>query len=86
MTSLATIESTKFTVSRTGIEFHDELTFAEWNGIGIELVPMAKAIGFVVGDWLNYGEKRYGEKYIEGRIQAASAIGGGAAKMSFGVA
>ena len=65
MTSLATIESTKFTVSRTGIEFHDELTFAEWNGIGIELVPMAKAIGFVVGDWLNYGEKRYGEKYVE---------------------
>jgi hypothetical protein len=65
MTSLATIESSKFTVSRSGIEFHEDLTFDEWNSIGVELVPMAKAIGFVVGDWLNYGEKRYGEKYVK---------------------
>jgi hypothetical protein len=67
MLALTTPEDTspKFSVDPTGIEFHEELSFDEWSNIGAKVVPMAKTIGFVVGDWINYGESRYGEKYVE---------------------
>lgn len=57
--------SGKVTISPTGMQFHDELTFDEWREVGDAVIPAAKAIGFVVGDWLNYGAARYGEKYDE---------------------
>jgi hypothetical protein len=66
MTSLALASvSSKITIDPTGIQFHEELSFDEWNTIGQNLVPVAKSIGFIVGDWLNYGAARYGEKYTE---------------------
>ena len=65
MTLLATTNHKKFVADRNGIQFHEELSFEEWNAIGREIVPMAKSIGFIVGDWINYGEKRYGEKYTD---------------------
>jgi hypothetical protein len=29
------------------------------------IAPIANSIGFIVGDWINYGEKRYGKMYEE---------------------
>lgn len=26
---------------------------------------VGKSIGFIIGDWINYGEKKWGEKYVE---------------------
>ena len=63
--NLTTTASHKFSIERTGIRFHAELTFDEWNAIGQQLAPVAKSIGFIVGDWLNYGRARFGEKYVE---------------------
>ena len=67
MLALTTPENTSqnFSIDPTGIEFHGELSFEEWSDIGDKVVPLAKSIGFVVGDWINYGEIRYGEKYVE---------------------
>ena len=65
MTSLATANSPNFVADKHGIQFNGELSFEEWNAIGDQIIPMAKSIGFMVGDWINYGEKRYGEKYTE---------------------
>jgi hypothetical protein len=59
------IKSRKFTITRTGLDIRGELTFEEWQALGNELAPVAKSIGFIVGDWINYGETRYGEKYHE---------------------
>ena len=58
-------KSANFAVSRTGIEFFGELSYEEWHAIGDQLIPMAKSIGFVIGDWLNYGSSRYGDKYTD---------------------
>lgn len=63
--STLAISHPKFSLSRTGIEFHEELSFDEWDSLGRELAPVANSIGFIVGDWINYGEKRYGEMYSE---------------------
>lgn len=63
--STLAISHPKFSLSRTGLDFHADLSFEEWDDLGRELAPVANSIGFIVGDWLNYGEKRYGEKYAE---------------------
>lgn len=59
--------SGKFTVSAAGIEFHDDLTFEEWSEIGEEIARAGRSLGFLIGDWINYGESRkdYGDKYAE---------------------
>jgi hypothetical protein len=41
-----------------------ELTVEEWTQAGRRLGQMNRAVGWWVGDWLNYGQSRYGEKYL----------------------
>ncbi len=64
MNTLA-IHDPKFSITPTGIEFHQDLSFDEWDALGQKLAPIGKSIGFIIGDWINYGDKRYGEKYDE---------------------
>jgi hypothetical protein len=64
MNTLATPNS-KFTLTPTGIEFHEELNFDEWKLLGIELGKADNAVAFMIGDWINYGEGRYGERINE---------------------
>lgn len=64
MNTLA-IHDPKFSITPTGIQFNEELTFEEWDALGQKLAPIGKSIGFIIGDWINYGESRYGEKYEE---------------------
>jgi hypothetical protein len=65
MMQLSVIPDGKVTINRSGIQFHEELTFEEWDAVGQQIAPMAKALGFIVGDWINYGITRYGDKYAE---------------------
>jgi hypothetical protein len=64
MNTLA-IADPKFTITPTGLQFHQNLSFEEWNDLGQKLAPIGKSIGFIIGDWINYGETAYGEKYEE---------------------
>lgn len=67
MSTLATIaiSDPKFSITLTGIRFNQDLSFDEWNDLGLKLAPVGKSIGFIIGDWINYGEKRWGDKYEE---------------------
>ena len=64
MTTLA-IQDPKFAITPTGIQFHKDLSYAEWDDLGQKLAPIGKSIGFIIGDWINYGEKQWGDKYEE---------------------
>ena len=64
LTTLA-ISDPKFSITPTGIEFKEDLSFEEWEALGQQLAPVGKSIGFIIGDWINYGEKRWGDKYEE---------------------
>jgi hypothetical protein len=64
MNTLA-IHDTKFSITSTGIQFNEELSFDEWDNLGQKLAPLGRSIGFILGDWINYGEARFGEKYDE---------------------
>jgi hypothetical protein len=64
------LDSSSSTISRLGIcmtenslTFSQELTFAEWESVGSELFRVEAAWQWWVGDWLNYGEKKYGQTY-----------------------
>ncbi len=62
---ILTLQHPKYTINRAGLDIQGELTFEEWQTLGNELAPVAKSIAFIVGDWINYGQTRYGEKYHE---------------------
>jgi hypothetical protein len=64
MNTLA-INDPKFTITPTGIQFTEELSFDEWDALGQQIAPIGKSIGFIIGDWINYGESRWGSRYEE---------------------
>lgn len=48
-----------------GLTFVGNITYEEWSAIGAVLQFINDNISFWVGDWLNYGSHRYGEKYTQ---------------------
>lgn len=48
-----------------GLVFPKEMEYAEWEQIGSHLQLMSKAMPWWVGDWLNFGELKYGETYAQ---------------------
>lgn len=43
----------------------DDLAFKDWEAIGAALADVDKSIRWLLGDWLTYGEWKYGEKYAQ---------------------
>jgi len=70
--SIALADSPKFTISRTGLEVHDHLSFEEWSSLAPLLNEAARGVAFVIGDWLLYGRDRFGTQEADSR-QAAPA-------------
>lgn len=52
-----------FTLTKCGMGVSGAPTFEEWRQCGSFLQRSAGAVQWWVGDWLNYGEKAYGETY-----------------------
>jgi hypothetical protein len=46
-----------------GAALSDGLSFEEWLSVGRRLLPSSNASAWWIGDWLAYGEWRYGHKY-----------------------
>lgn len=49
----------------TGMKVKHQPTYAEWETFGRELWSYKQAIQWCIGDWLNYGEKHYGDTYTQ---------------------
>jgi hypothetical protein len=71
--NMLAIHDPKFSITPTGIQFNEELSFEEWDALGQKLAPIGKCIGFIIGDWINYGEAHYGEKYEEASVRTGLA-------------
>lgn len=52
-------------VSETGLELPPGLEFSKWQQVGFTLRRIRGAWEWWVGDWLNYGERVYGEMYSQ---------------------
>jgi N6-adenosine-specific RNA methylase IME4 len=53
------------TVTETALALPATLSFEEWERTGLLLGRISRACQWWIGDWLNYGERRYGEKYAQ---------------------
>lgn len=51
------------TLTRVGARFNPQLNIRDWLHIGEQLFAIGSCYQFLLGDWLNYGEREYGEKY-----------------------
>ena len=54
-----------FKLHSTGLKPIGTPTFKQWEEVGKFLKKSDKCVQFWIGDWINYGEKNYGEKYTQ---------------------
>lgn len=54
-----------FTLTATGLVPNGEPSYEDWYACGEWLKRAEKAVGFWIGDWLNYGERKWGEMYSQ---------------------
>lgn len=54
-----------FILQKSGLEPIGTPSLEQWLECGEFLKRAKGAVHFWIGDWLNYGEKRWGEKYLE---------------------
>jgi hypothetical protein len=54
-----------FEVTTTGLTIHGEVDFEVWLKYGAALRTVEMATPWVKGDYLNQGEARYGDKYLQ---------------------
>jgi hypothetical protein len=48
-----------------GVQFDSQLPYDTWRDIGVRIGRAGTRFQFVVGDWLLFGEQKYGAKYLE---------------------
>ena len=53
------IELPKGQASQVSLELSDDLTFEEWQSIGVRLSSVGQARQWWCGDWVNFGAERY---------------------------
>lgn len=61
-------------MTENSLTFSKDLTFAEWESIGVELFRVNAAWQWWVGDWLNYGERKYGQTYEQALSMTGKSI------------
>ena len=58
-------------ITATSLRLPAGMAYADWQDVGKVLQHMERSIQWWIGDWLNYGERTYGETYA----QAVEATG-----------
>ena len=65
MNDLATI-TPKVRVTNIGLEIIEDLSFDEWSSLAPHIGDAARSLGFVIGDWLAYGERFSAQRPLPG--------------------
>jgi hypothetical protein len=66
------IQGNKFHITENGIDFTGDLDRDEWDQLGSKIARVGKSIGFIVGDWFNYGQHKWGGDGQEGGMYASA--------------
>lgn len=65
--SLSVSDSPKFSITRTGLDIREDLSFDEWRNLAPKFSEAIKCAAFLVGDWLVYGEDHFrGQQRLPG--------------------
>ena len=49
--------------TKTGLIFSNGISYEDWEAVGDKLKSINAAVQWWIGDWLNYGENKWGEMY-----------------------
>jgi len=52
-------------LSETGATFPEGMSFEDWQAAGAELQRYERAVMWWIGDWLRFGERKWGEQYTQ---------------------
>jgi hypothetical protein len=63
------------TITRNSLSISRELSYEEWESVGAELFKVEAAWQWWVGDWINYGEKKYGQTYEQALALTDKSLG-----------
>ena len=73
MNTTIILPNPKVSISPVGMQISSELSFEEWSELATSIGQAARSIGFIIGDWLVYGQSLFGtEGFAEKRVDAAS--------------
>ena len=64
-----------FDIGPNGLIVNGAPTFEQWRKFGDTLRDIKNAVQWAVGDWINYGETHYGEKYAQALDETKYAYG-----------
>ncbi len=59
------LASEQFSFTPTGLIVKGEPDYETWEQVGQQLSYIERAVHWWIGDWINYGERRYGEMYSQ---------------------
>lgn len=60
----------------TGLEFTADVSFEQWDKVGLVLAEARDWSAWGLGDWLNFGEARFGERYAQASALTDRSHGG----------
>lgn len=69
----ATVEISRY-VTPTGLKLDDDVGFREWYSIGQTLLFLHQWTPWAVGDWINFGEDRWPDRYTQAMKITGRAI------------
>jgi hypothetical protein len=78
-----TLADGKVVAHERGLVFGKRLKYEEWEALGRQLQRIEGAVQFWIGDWLNYGEARFGEKYAQAVQETTGRAGGTLANLAW---
>lgn len=70
----AVVRRQNYDLQATGLLVQGELSFEDWSGIGAWLEAAEQGIQWWIGDWMVYGESRYGDQYVQALESTGWAI------------
>lgn len=73
--SLIAVDDASVKVSPVGLVVSGEITFNAWESIGLSLGEYSRAVAWAMGDWLNFGETRWGEMYAQALDTTGLSLG-----------
>lgn len=63
--AVAPLDELGVEITEQGARFTRPLSYEAWASLGLSWANIQRALRWCVGDWLNYGEARYGEMYAQ---------------------
>jgi hypothetical protein len=73
--ALVASSSDSYQVTTVGLRFSGVMPYEEWESLGPTLGKGARGYSWSIGDWLVYGEWKFGEKYAQAMESTGLSLG-----------